>query len=168
MSEPSGDRPALRTRTAELVVAAAFFAIGAIVMYDSVRLGARWAADGPQPGYFPFYVGLLICLSSAATAFFALRMPAEKNRSFVDVGPLKLVLKVLIPSAVFAGVVGWLGIYVSGTLFIALFMRWLGKFAWWKVVAVSVGFSVVFYLIFEVWFLVPLPKGPLEALLGLD
>ena len=79
MSEPTGGRPALRTRAAEIAVAAAFFAIGAIVMYDSVRLGARWADDGPQPGYFPFYLGLLICISSAATALFALRMPAEKN-----------------------------------------------------------------------------------------
>jgi hypothetical protein len=155
-------------RAAELAAAAGFFLIGAVVMYDSVRLGARWAADGPQPGYFPFYVGLLICVSSLATAFFALRLPGEKNRSFVEVGQLKLVLSVLVPSAVFAGLVGWLGIYVSGTLFIALFMRWLGKYPWWKVALVSVGNSVVFYLIFEVWFLVPLPKGPLEALLGLD
>ena len=168
MVEPSADRPALRARTAELAVAAGFFAVGAVVMVDSVRLGARWAEDGPQPGYFPFYVGLLICISSALTALFALRMPAAKNRSFVEVGQLKLVLSVLVPSAVFAGLVGWLGVYVSGTLFIALFMRWLGKYAWWKVALVSIGFSVVFYLIFEVWFLVPLPKGPLEALLGLD
>jgi putative tricarboxylic transport membrane protein len=137
-------------------------------MYDSVRLGARWAEDGPQPGYFPFYVGLLICIASAATALFAVRMPQERNGSFVEVGQLKLVLAVLIPSAVFAGVVGSLGIYLSGTIFIALFMRWLGKYPWWKVALVSIGNSVVFYLIFEVWFLVPLPKGPLEALLGLD
>jgi putative tricarboxylic transport membrane protein len=168
MSEPTGGRPALRTRAAEFAVAAAFFAIGALVMYDSVRLGARWAEDGPQPGYFPFYVGLLICIASAATALFAVRMPQERNGSFVEVGQLKLVLAVLIPSAVFAGVVGSLGIYLSGTIFIALFMRWLGKYPWWKVALVSIGNSVVFYLIFEVWFLVPLPKGPLEALLGLD
>ena len=168
MSESSGGRPALRTRAAEIAVAAAFFAAGAIVIKDSLRLGARWVADGPQSGYFPFYVGLLICISSALTALFALRMPAEKNRSFVEVGQLKLVLSVLVPSAVFAGLVGWLGIYVSGTVFIALFMRWLGKYPWWKVALVSIGFSVVFYLIFEVWFLVPLPKGPLEAALGLD
>lgn len=168
MSESSGERPALRTRTAELAVAAGFFAIGALVMVDSVRLGARWADDGPQPGYFPFYVGLLICLSSALTALFALRMPAAKNGSFVEARQLRLVLSVLVPSAVFAGLVGWLGIYLSGTLFIALFMRWLGRYSWWKVALVSIGFSVAFYLIFEVWFLVPLPKGPLEALLGLD
>jgi len=168
MSESSGGRAALRHRTAELAVAAGFFLLGAIVIYDSIRLGARWVADGPQAGYFPFYLGVIICISSAVTAFFALRMPAEKNGTFVEVGQLKLVLSVLIPSAVFAGLVGWLGIYLSGALFIALFMRWLGRYPWWKVAAVSIGNSVVFYVIFEIWFLVPLPKGPLEALLGLD
>ena len=57
---------------------------------------------------------------------------------------------------------------MSSTLFVAFFMRWLGKYAWWKVAAVSIGNSVVFFLIFEMWFKVPLPKGPLEALLGLN
>jgi hypothetical protein len=168
MAEGEGGRSAFSVKTAELAVAAGFFALGAVVVYDSVRLGARWAADGPQPGYFPFYVGLIVCIASAVTAFFALRMPAEKNGSFVEVGQLKLVLAVLVPSAIFVALVGWLGIYVSGALFVGFFMRWLGKYPWWKVLAVALGNSVVFYLIFEVWFLVPLPKGPLEALLGLD
>jgi len=74
---------------------------------------------------------------------------------------------VLVPSAVYVALVGWLGIYVSAVLFVALFMRWLGKYPWWKVGVVSVGHSIVLFLIFEVWFLVPLPKGPLERLLGL-
>lgn len=168
MAEGEDRRSAFSVKAAELVVAAAFFALGATVVYDSVRLGARWVADGPQPGYFPFYVGLIICIASAATAGFALRMPVERNGTFVEVGQLRLVLSVLVPSAIFVALVGWLGIYVAGALFIAFFMRWLGKYAWWKVAAVAIGNSVIFYLIFEVWFLVPLPKGPLEALLGLD
>jgi putative tricarboxylic transport membrane protein len=168
MSEHSAGRPALRTRTAELVVAAGFFALGALVMFDSARLGARWVADGPQAGYFPFYIGLIICVASGITFVQALVARAGRDKVFVEVEQAKAVLSVLIPSALFAGLVGWLGIYVSGALFVALFMRWLGKYEWWKVAAVSIGNSVVFYLIFEVWFLVPLPKGPLEALLGLD
>ena len=95
-------------------------------------------------------------------------MKHEKNVVFVEVGQLKLVLSVLVPSIVFVGLVGWLGIYVAGAIFVAFFMRWLGKYAWWKVALVSIGNSVVFFLIFEIWFLVPLPKGPLEALLGID
>jgi hypothetical protein len=78
------------------------------------------------------------------------------------------VLTVLVPTALYAAAVTWIGIYVSSALFIAFFMRWLGKYPWWKAVAVGLGAVAVFYLIFEVWFLVPLPKGPLESLLGLD
>ena len=47
-------------------------------------------------------------------------------------------------------------------------MRWLGKYAWWKVAVVSVGAVVVFYVVFEIWFKVPLPKGIVERLLGLN
>src|SRR5690606_1063292 len=117
-------------------------------------------------GYFPFYLGVIICVSSALTFVFGLRMPAAKNKTFVEVGQLKLVLSVLVPSAVYVALVGWLGIYVSAVLYIAAFMRWLGKYPWWKVAVVSLGTSFVFFLIFERWFLVPLPKGPVEAWLG--
>jgi len=96
----------------------------------------------------------------------ALIVPREKNRTFVEVGQLKLVLAVLVPTAVFAGAVTWIGVYASGVLFIGFFMRWLGKYAWWKVAAVGVGTAVVFYLVFEIWFKVPLPKGPIENLLA--
>ena len=73
----------------------------------------------------------------------------------------------LVPTAIYAALVTWIGIYISSALFIAFFMRWLGKYDWWKVVAVGVGTTVVFYVVFEKWFKVPLPKGPLENLLGL-
>jgi hypothetical protein len=167
MSAESGGRPALRLRAAEIGVALLLLLLGALLIFDSLRLGMRWAEDGPQPGYFPFYLGVFICAACAVTIVLALRMPAARNRTFVEVGQLKLVLSVLVPSAVFVALVGWIGVYVSAVLFVAVFMRWLGKYPWWKVVAVSVGHSVVLFVIFEIWFLVPLPKGPLERLLGL-
>jgi len=167
MSEGGGGRSAFSVRTAELVVAALFAALGGVVIYDSIRLGALWAADGPQPGYFPFRLGIIICAASAITFVQALLMREARNKSFVEVGALKLVLSVLVPAAIYVAAIGWIGIYVASVIFIAFFMRWLGKYAWWKVAAVSIGNSVVFFLIFERWFLVPLPKGPLENLLGI-
>ena len=168
MSESSEGKPAFGVRTAEVFVAAGFFALGAIVIFDSVRLGFGWKEDGPQAGYFPFYIGAIICVSALICVVAALAVPKERNHSFVEMGQLKLVLSVLVPTAVYVGLIGWIGIYAASTVFVALFMRWLGKYAWWKVAAVSVGNSVVFFLIFEVWFKIPLPKGPLEALLGLN
>jgi hypothetical protein len=158
---------ALRQKSAEMVVAALFFALGAIVVFDSARLGARWGDDGPQAGYFPFYIGLLLCISAAINFALAL-IERDRARIFVEFDKLKLVLAVLVPSAIYVALIGWAGIYLASVLFIAFFMRWLGKYPWWKVAAVSIGNSVVFFLIFEVWFKVPLPKGPLEAALGLN
>lgn len=168
MSEDRASRPALRLKAAELGVAAFFFLLGALVIYDSVRQGAKWGDDGPEPGYFPFYLGIIICISSVVNAIRAMPLHGPHNKTFVEVGQLKLVLSVLVPSAIFAGLVGWLGIYVSGILFIGFFMRWLGKYPWWKLAAVSFGVCVTFFVIFEIWFKVPLPKGPVEALLGLN
>ena len=168
MAQGNEERPAFHVRTAEIVTAGGFFAIGAIVIFDSLRLGMGWKEDGPQAGYFPFYIGLIICISSLVNLAAALIAALKRNPAFVEVGQLKLVLSVLVPTAVYAGAIGWIGIYVASALFVALFMRWLGKYAWWKVGAVSVGNSVVFFLIFEVWFKIPLPKGPLEASLGLN
>jgi putative tricarboxylic transport membrane protein len=167
MSEGEQGRAAFRVRSAELAVAALFFLAGALVIVDSQRLGSGWAGDGPRPGYFPFYVGLIICIASVINAVRAFLLPAAKNKAFVEVGQLKMVLTVLVPTAIYVAAVGWIGIYLSSTAFIAFFMRWLGKYAWWKAAAVSIGAAMVFYLIFEKWFQVPLPKGPLERLLGL-
>ena len=149
-------------------MAALFFIFGAIVMSDSLRLGSGWGSDGPKPGYFPFYIGLFICIASVINFAMALRLRGEKNKAFVQVGQLKMVLTVLVPTAIYAFLVTWIGIYVSSVLFIAFFMRWLGRYAWWKVVLVSVITVAVFFVVFEMWFKVPLPKGPVESWLGLN
>lgn len=167
MSEAKNQRAALQVKTAELCVAGFTFALGAIVVYDSWRLGARWVEDGPQTGYFPFYVGLILCIASLVNLAGAFVKRGKKDGTFIEVGQLKLVLSVLVPSTVFVALVGWLGIYVSAILYIGFFMRWLGNYVWWKVLLVSVGTSVFFYAVFEIWFQVPLPKGPIESLLGL-
>lgn len=165
MSEERDRSPAFRMKSAEAAVAALFIAFGAVVIADSVRLGFRWADDGPQAGYFPFYVGLIICVAGLVNLVRGLVLPAEKNGAFVEIGQLKLVLSVLVPTAVYAALIGWIGIYVASIVFIAYFMRRLGGYPWWKTAAVSVGNSVVFFVIFEVWFKIPLPKGPVEAFL---
>ncbi len=168
MSEGQQVRAAFRRKSAELAVAAFIFLLGAIVIFDSVRLGVGWQeVHGPRPGYFPFYIGLIMCVASLVNVAQALMVREADNKTFVEVGQLKLVLSVLVPTALFALLVTWIGIYVSAILFIGFFMRWLGKYDWWKVVGVSVGTVVVIYLVFEKWFKVPLPKGALENMLGL-
>ena len=165
--EAAGPAPvACRRKSAEAVVAVLFLLAGALVVVDSIRLGAKWADDGPQAGYFPFFIGLILCGSALVNFVASVRVAA--NETFVETEQLKLVLAVLVPAAIYVGLVGWLGIYVASVLFIAFFMRWLGKYGWWMLAAVSVGNSVFFFLVFEIWFKIPLPKGPLEAWLRLN
>ena len=102
MSTGGEGRAAFRQTSAELVVAALFFLLGGIVIYDSWRLGAGWSEDGPQAGYFPFYIGLLVCAASAVNFGQALLAKRDREKAFVEVGALKLVLSVLVPAAVYA------------------------------------------------------------------
>ena len=59
-----------------------------------------------------------------------------------------------------------IGIYVAGALFIAFFMWRLGKYPLHIAAPVSVLIPVALFFLFEVWFLISLPKGPLETALG--
>jgi len=161
-----GSEITVSVRTMEIVVAAVLMIIAVVVMVDNIRIGIGWAYDGPEAGYFPFYVGVALFLASAGTLLANLFGRSADLGSFVGRSQLKLVLKVLVPTIVFVALIGFTGLYVAAALFIAFFMRWLGKYPWWKVAVVSAGTMVAFFLIFEVWFLVPLPKGPLENLLG--
>ena len=162
------ERTGVPTFAVEAAVAALVILLGLVVLFGSRNLGSGWTTDGPGAGYFPFYIGLIICIASLVNMVLALRVPAAQNKAFVEVGQLKLVLAVLVPSALYVALIGWLGIYVASAIFVAFFMRWLGKYDWWKLAAVSIGNSVFFFVIFEVWFKIPLPKGPLEALLKLN
>jgi hypothetical protein len=159
-STPSGG---ISTRAVELVVAALLFVVGAIVVYDSYRLGSKWGSDGPQSGYFPFYIGLLICISSVVNFVQALLEKRLDAEIFVAWAPFKLVLTVLVPAIYVLGV-KYIGIYLASAVYIAIFMAWLGKYSWPRSIAVGVLVNVCFFLMFEVWFRVPLYKGDLDPL----
>lgn len=159
------DRDAVSTKTVDAAVAAILVLVGIVVVLDSMRVGFRWGDDGPQAGYFPFYVGLVIAASSLANLAIAL-MNRGPQGGFVEKGQLVSVMQVLVPTAAFVAAVGFLGIYVAGALYIAFFMAWLGKYKAWRIVPVALGVPLALFVLFEIWFLVPLPKGPIEEFLG--
>ena len=158
------EQSAASTRTLEIVTALIFLIVGSLVMWDSSRIGAGWSADGPQSGYFPFYVGLLMNIASSINLVLAIR--SSKAESFVSRPAIKLVLAVFLPCLVYVAVMQWVGLYVASVVFIAVFMRWQGKLSIFKSVLTSVLVVVVLFVMFEIWFKVPLIKGPLEAALG--
>lgn len=163
MSEPE-ERSAAHTRTLEVVVAVALFVFSVLIMWDSRRMGAGWGPSGPESGYFPFYIGLMMGIASIVNFFKAMRLSTQY--SFVSRGELRMVCAMFFPALIFVFLMQWLGIYVSGALLIGAFMRWQGKFSYPMCVAVSIGTVIVLFGMFEIWFKVPLIKGPLEAALG--
>jgi hypothetical protein len=171
MSEESnGAEPdestALGTRWPEAGVALFLMAIGALVIVDSLRVGIGWAEDGPRSGYFPFYIGLLLVLASGGVLVGALLRWRQADPVFAERAQLVSVLAVGVPIVVYVGLIALLGIYLASVALIGYFMRRHGKFGWVATTAVSIGVPLFFFMVFERWFLVPLPKGPIEAWLG--
>jgi hypothetical protein len=151
-------------RTADLTTALVLIAGGVLVIWDSLRLGIGWGSDGPQSGFFPFWLAVLLIASCAVIAWQAGRR--ERGRPFLTRAQLKPVLTTLLPSTGFVVLTQFIGLYVASALFMGFYMRWIGRYGWVPIVLVSVLFPVVTFLVFETWFLVPMPKGPLEAWLG--
>jgi putative tricarboxylic transport membrane protein len=152
-------------RSVELGVTLAIAVFALIVIAGSVQAGVGWGAEGPKAGFFPFYVGLVI-LGSSMVNFGAAVSERPDGELFAEWGQLGKVMAMLVPTAIYVALVPWIGIYVASALLIAAFMRWLGHYGWSMVAAVAVGVPVATFLVFEKWFLVPLPKGPIEAYLG--
>lgn len=164
--ETEGAGAGLKRRGPEAGVALLLMAGGLVVVYDSLRVGIEWADDGPRAGYFPFYIGCILVLSAGWTLARTLLSWRQETKIFSQWSELRDVGAMLGPLTVFVAAVPFLGLYLPGALLIGYFMRRHGNSGWRSVVAVSVGVPVVFFLIFERWFLVPLAKGPVEAWLG--
>ena len=158
------EKSAASTRTLEIITAVFFIAVGSIVMWDSSRIGASWGADGPQSGYFPFYIGLLMNIASVINLILAFK--SDKTVSFVSRPEIKLVFAIFLPCLIYVAVMQFMGLYLASLIFIAVFMHWQGKFSVFKSVLTSSIVVIVLFVMFEIWFKVPLIKGPLEAVLG--
>jgi len=155
---------AITVRTAEIVVALLIAAGAVVVMVSNYSIGAGWAPDGPEAGYFPLRIGAIIFIACLFVLWHAWRM--EASETFVTWMQLRQVGVILVPLTVYISLIAFLGIYVASAVFIAGFMIAIGKFSWWRSIATGVLINVALFWIFEMQFRVPLPKGPLEAALG--
>jgi hypothetical protein len=159
---PFGSGP--RQRVVELGVAIATATFALIVIIGSIQAGIGWGVEGPKAGFFPFYVGLAILIASVVNAVQSRAEPAEDR--FAEWGQLRQVLSVVLPTTVYVIIIPWIGIYFSSVLLIAFFMRRLGNYGWHYISPIAAGVPLLAFVVFERWFLVPLPKGPIEAWLG--
>jgi putative tricarboxylic transport membrane protein len=151
-------------RAADLITAAALMGLGGVVIHDAARLGVGWGADGPKSGFFPFWLATIMMVTCAVIALKAWR--SGVRTPFVTRERLRPVLTVLAPAVAAVVLMQAVGLYVASAVYMAFYMRWVGRHSWSGIVLVGVGVPVVTFFIFEHWFLVPLPKGPVEHWLG--
>jgi hypothetical protein len=162
-------------RAADLITAGFLILVGGVVLFDALRLGIGWSTDGPKSGFFPFWLAVVLLLCAGVVFIRAWRR--HTDRAFVTRAQLIPVAKVVIPVVAFIlltsgiklgdrTVLPGLGLYVAAALYLAVYMRWVGRHRWVTVVVLAVAIPVVTFMIFEKWFVVPMPKGPLEDWLG--
>ena len=156
--------PLARNASVDAVVAALLTIAGMVVMYEARRLGASWGSDGPGSGYFPFYVGAMLCIGGIGILYQSLLSKNADHKVFVNREQFKQVLSVLLPSVLYVGGIMLLGLYIASAVFIAVFMIWLGKYSPLKSVLLGVAVNAFFFVMFEVWFKVPLYKGAFNLL----
>ena len=152
-------------RTADIVCGVALAVVGLVVLIEGLRLGIGWSTDGPEPGFFVFYLGVALLVSTVPIVMGARRRVSATGH-FVTAAQLGSVATVFLPATAMVVLTHFVGLYVSGALYLAAYMRLIGRHRWITTVLVAIAIPVAAFLIFEVWFLVPLPKGPLEARLG--
>jgi hypothetical protein len=161
--------PLARTLTVDIWAMVVLAGFAALMAWDNYRTGMGWTEDGPEPGYFPFYLSIILILASVYGIIKSLgerRKAAGNAEVFVTRDQFKRVLLVFLPAVAFCVGMQWLGLYVSSFLLTAGFMIFVGRLSVWKSLLTALIFSLAMFFIFEIKFDVIMPKGPLEALFG--
>jgi putative tricarboxylic transport membrane protein len=164
---PEADSPPVTdVRTVDSVVSLLLLALAFTLGYDNWRTGIAWDSTGPQAGYFPFYLSVILggaSLYGLLTTYLARSTPSE---TFVTRAQLRRVMAVFVPTFLFCLATTFLGLYVASFLLIAAFMRMVGKIALWKSLLTAFLFTAIMFVTFDIAFDVIMPKGPLEAAFG--
>jgi putative tricarboxylic transport membrane protein len=164
---PGADSPAITSnRTVEIVVSVLLLALAVILGYDNWRTGIGWDSTGPQAGYFPFYLSVILGAASLYGLVAALLSRTAGSAVFVTRAQARRVMAVFVPTFLFCLVTQFLGLYVASFLLIAGFMRFVGKIALWKSLLTAFVFTAAMFVTFDIAFDVIMPKGPLEAAFG--
>src|SRR5438128_7916241 len=144
---PEADSPAVTSnRIVDVVVCLLLLVLALTLGYDNWRTGAGWESTGPQPGYFPFYLSVILACASLyglGAAFLSRREAAE---TFVTRAQLRRVMAVFVPTFLFCLVTQFVGLYVASFLLISAFMRLVGKIAWWKSLLTACVFTAAMFV----------------------
>jgi len=152
-------RSFLTIRTVEIVVCLLLLALSVMVMMEGVRLGAGWSERGPESGFFPFALALIMAIGLAAAAVSAWREAAtrpffEASEEWID------LLKVGVPAGLAIALTPTLGLYLTSGLYVLGFMAWYGRFPWWQALLGGLSVPAGLYLMLRYGFNIAMPMSP--------
>jgi hypothetical protein len=147
-------------KRAEILAALGLLAVALVVLWQAIGLGPGWGEDGPRAGFFPFWLGVVLGLSSLWILGRAIRAPGGVvAQPFFPAGGRRLVLTVFLPMAAAIALLEVVGFYIASLLYLVVYIRLTGRQGWPLTLAVGVLFPLITFFIFERWFLIPLPQG---------
>ena len=148
-------------RKADIVVALLLMLVGLLVIWDSVKIGFGWGMSGPEAGFFPFYMALGIVTCTFFIVLRAIRIYRKEGSgtTLVQAGGLLPILWVLLPAVGMVLLTELIGLHLATVIYLAFYMRVVGKINSVKVVLISIIVPLAVYILFDRVFLIPLPEG---------
>ena len=148
-------------RKADIIVALGLMAVGLLALGDAVRIGFGWGMSGPKSGFFPFYMGLGIVISTFFILLKAIKIYKKEGmgKPLIAKGGLTQILWVLLPAVGVVLLTELLGLHLATVLYLGFYMGVVGRIHWGKVILLSLLVPFVIYVLFDKIFLIPLPEG---------
>src|SRR5258706_5307145 len=121
---PEADSPPVTdTRVVDITVSLLLMALALTLGYDNWRTGIAWDSTGPESGYFPFYLSVILAGASLYGLVAASLSPKEASETFVTRAQLRRVMAVFVPTLLFCLAVQYLRLFFSGFPFVAALLR---------------------------------------------
>jgi len=155
----------MKTKTADIIVATILMCIGLLVLSDSLRLGSGWGMEGPRPGFFPFLMAVLVvggCILIIRRAMTG-KSSVKGEKRFVPPGGIRPVLTVFFPAMGMVIATEIVGLYLAAMIYLAAYIRGVGGYRWQTVLLISIPVPIIFYVVFDKMFLIPMPMGMFGA-----
>jgi putative tricarboxylic transport membrane protein len=131
--------------------------IGGITLWGSVHL-SMGTLKHPGPGFFPFLLGFVLVLFSIALISKHWQKDQVPQPFWAGRTWVRPLLGVMI-LGFYALLVDWVGFLITTFAFLAIWMAVIERLRWRTILSISIGTTVVLYLIFSLFLEVPLPQG---------
>jgi len=149
------------TKKADIITALILMLFGLIVAYDAIDKGIGWGAEGPRAGFFPFVMALLVIGGTAMVIGQAIKGTSSLKgaKRFVEAGGMKPIMIVIIPAVLMILLTEVIGLYLAAIIYLVGYIKWAGNHSWRTSLLIGILVPLVSYVVFDKFFLIPMPMG---------